>query len=304
MKQSPLVAILAAGAIILAGCGGNGDADTSADAGAAPDPDNVVARVNGAPISAVALDAQIQAQSSRGQPVQRPQALDELVDLMVLAQEAESQGLPQQPEIAAQLQRQRAAVLAQHLVRSELASFDPGDDELRQAYEEHVSGMSGKEYKASHILLEDEAKAKDMIAQLDEGADFATLAEEHSTGPTSSRGGSLGWFQTDQMVEPFASAVQGLEAGSYTDTPVQTRFGWHVVRLEETRDVQKPAFEDMKDELRNQLVSRHVQDYIASLRDKADVEINDASLQPGDAGEATPAAAEEAVESQAGDEGE
>ena len=298
MKHSVLAASLAAATLALAACGGNTDSGGSSSTSEAPDPKNVVARVNGQPISAVALDAQVQAQSSRGQPVARPKALDELVDLMVLAQEAEDQGLPQQPEIAAQLERQRAAVLAQHLVRAELSNFEPGDDELRQAYEERVAGMSGQEYKASHILLEKESEAKDVIAQLDEGGDFAALAKEHSTGPTSSRGGSLGWFQPDQMVGPFAQAVQGLEPGSYTGTPVKTRFGWHVVRLEEVRDVQKPEFEDMKSKLRNQVVSQHVQDYITSLRDKAEVEITDDSLEPGASGQSggTPEAAEEAAQ--------
>lgn len=303
MRQFALITTVAVGAITLAACTGNADTKESSGAGEAPDPKEVVARVNGQPVSAVALDAQVQSQSSRGQPVQRPQALDELVDLMVLAQEAEAQGLPQQPEIAAQLQRQRAAVLAQHLVRAELSSFSPSEDDLRQAYQERVEQMSGQEYKASHILLEEEAKAKEMIAQLDEGADFASLAQEHSTGPTSNRGGDLGWFQPDQMVGPFAEAVEALEPGSYTQAPVKTRFGWHVVRLEDVREMQKPAFEEIRDQLRNQLVSRHVQDYIASLREQADIEITDESLKSGSAGDATPAAAEEAAAAASAEEG-
>ncbi|MDZ7749557.1 MAG: peptidylprolyl isomerase [Halofilum sp. (in: g-proteobacteria)] len=303
MRHPVLITTLTAGAIALSACSGNAETQQATGANQGPDPEDVVARVNGQPISAVALDAQVQAQSSRGQPVQRPQALDELVDLTVLAQEAEAQGLPEQPEIAAQLARQRAAVLAQHLVRAELSSFSPSEDELRQAYQDRVEQTSGQEYKASHILLEEEAKANEMIAQLDEGADFANLAREHSTGPTSNRGGSLGWFQPDQMVGPFAQAVQALAPGSYTEAPVKTRFGWHVVRLEDVREAQQPAFEEIRDQLRNQLVSRHVQDYITRLREQADVEIIDASLEPGGTSEATPAAAEEAAEAAADGDG-
>lgn len=296
MTHRFLSATLIAGALLLSACGGQGDSDAD-NAAAAPEPDNVVARVNGKPISAVELDAQVQAQSSRGQRVERSSALDQLIDLKVLATAAEDQGLPEQPEIAAQIERQRAALLAQHLVRAELSDFQVSEDDLRQAYKEHVSGMDGKEYKASHILLDDEDKAKEVIAKLDDGGDFAELAKKYSTGPTSSRGGDLGWFQPDQMVEAFADAVRKLEPGKYTEKPVKTRFGWHVVKLEDVRDMQKPKFEDIKSKLRNQLVSQHVQDYIASLREKADVEITDDTLDTSGSGsEATPEAAEQATE--------
>jgi len=273
MKQSLLTTTLLAGVVALAGCGGNGN-DSQSAGSEAPEPDDVVARVNGEAISATALDAQIQAQSKQGQPASKQQALDRLVDLVVLAQKAEENGLPQQPEIAAKIKRQRASILAQHLVRVELSDFEPSEDELRKAYEEQTSGEAAKEYKASHILVEEEAKANDMIAQLDDGAEFAALAKEHSTGPTGKRGGSLGWFEAGQMVEPFNKALQELEPGNYSEAPVKTRFGWHVVRLEDVRTKEKPKFEDMKSELRNQLVSQHVQDYITSLREDAEIETN------------------------------
>ncbi len=284
MKQSLLSTAVLAGVLTLTGCGGNGS-DSQSSSTDAPEPDEVVSRVNGQAISATALNAQVQAQSQQGQPASKQQALDRLVDLMVLAQKAEEQGLPQQPEIAAKIKRQRASILAQHLVRAELSDFEPSEEELRKAYEQQTSGEAAKEYKASHILLEEEAKANDMIAQLDEGAEFAALAEEHSTGPTGKRGGSLGWFEAGQMVEPFNKALQALEPGNYSDQPVKTQFGWHVVRLEDVRTKEKPKFEDMKSELRNQLVSQHVQDYIASLRDDAEIETNLASEGDGGSGD-------------------
>ncbi len=284
MKQSLLSTTLIIAALALAGCGGNGSDSQSADT-QAPEPDEVVARVNGEAISATALNAQIQAQSQQGQRASRDQALDRLIDLMVLAQKADEQGLPEQPEIAAKIKRQRASILAQHLVRAELSDFEPSEEELRKAYEEQTSGEAGKEYKASHILLEQEAKARDMITQLDEGAEFSALAKEHSTGPTGKRGGSLGWFEAGQMVEPFNKALQELEPGNYSADPVKTRFGWHVVRLEDVRTKEQPKFEDMKSELRNQLVSQHVQDYISSLRDDAEVETNLSSETEGGSGD-------------------
>jgi peptidyl-prolyl cis-trans isomerase C len=300
MRSFPALTAALACAFALSACGGSENGG-SAEGASAPDTKDVVARVNDQPITAVALDAQVQAQSSRGQPVPRARALDELIDLKLLAQKAEAEGLPEQAEIAAELERQRAAVLARHLVRAELSGFEPDEEALRAAYEERVGQMSGQEYKASHILVESEEKAQEMIAELDGGAEFAALAREHSTGPTSSRGGSLGWFQPDQMVEPFSAAVQDLEPGNYTAAPVQTRFGWHVVQLEDVRDVEQPAFEDIKGQLRNQLVTRHVQDYIESLREEADVEITDESLRAPQSSDATPEAAEEAADTESAD---
>ena len=271
-----LIIPLAFSALALSACGGE---SASAKKAEAPDPDNVVARVNGEPISGVALDAQLQALASRGQSAGRAQALEQLVDLRLLTQEAESSGLTSQPEIAAELERQRSALLARHVIRAELSDFQPTEDDLRAAYKERVAGMDGKEYKASHILVETEEKAKEMIVQLNEGAEFAKLAEEHSTGPTASRKGDLGWFQADQMVAAFSKAVQELEPGNYTSEPVKTRFGWHVIRLADVREVQKPAFKDIKSDLENELASQHIQDYLSSLRENADVEITDPGLE-------------------------
>lgn len=285
-------AIVALCALALAACSGQSAPASSTD----PEPENVVARVDGQPISAAALDAQVQAMSSRGQPVQRPRALENLINLMVLSTEAERQGLPEQPDVAAEIERQRAALLAQHLVRAELSGLDLGEDDLRQAYEERVQEMEGREYKASHILLDEQAQAQSVIDQLEEGADFKALAREHSTGPTGESGGDLGWFQADQMVAPFADAVRALEPGSYTAEPVETRFGWHVVLLEDVREMQKPAFEDIEEDLRNDLVSEHVQSYIQSLRDQAEVEITAEDLESStDGAGGTPEAAERAA---------
>lgn len=281
---------LAAGALALGACSGD-PASNNANNVQAPDPDNVVARVNGDPISAVALDAQIQSLASRGQSPDRAQALEQLIDLRLLTQKAEDSGLTTQPEIVAEVERQRAAILARHVIRAELSDFEPSEDDLRQAYQERVEGMGGTEYRASHILVETEEEASELIAQLEEGTEFGKLAEEHSTGPTSSRQGNLGWFKPSQMVPPFAEAVQQLEPGGYTAEPVETQFGWHVIRLADTREAEKPAYEDLKSELRNELASQHIQDYLGSLREQAEVEVNDPSLENTDSAE-MPAAAD------------
>ncbi len=280
--------VLAFGALALTACGGgSGSAsgsDSQAEAESGPDPEQVLARVNGEAITAPQLEAQLQAMSQRGQGSQRPsrqQALQELVELELMAQKAEKQGLPEQPEIAAAIQRQRNTILAQNLVRSELSDLQVSEEELKKAYEDKVADVGGTEYKARHIKLDDEAKAKSLIQELDGGADFAALAKEHSTGPSSSRGGDLGWFTPDRMVDPIAQAVQELEPGNHYATPIKTKFGWHVLKLEDTREKEPPKFEQMKSQLRNQMMGRKVQDYIGSLRENAEVEIVSEELKSG-----------------------
>jgi len=270
------MAVLAVGALALSACGGESGASTDQQSEAsAPSDENVVARVNGEALTAVDLQAQIQAMSQRGQGVNREQALQELIELELLSQTAELQGLPDQPEIAASINRQRSSLLAQHLIRSQLQDFEVSEDELRAAYEERTADTEGTEYKARHILLEEKEQAEKMIQQLDDGADFAELAKNNSTGPTKSRGGDLGWFSAEQMVEPFMNEVKTLEPGGYTSEPVETQYGWHVIQLDETREAQKPPFEQMERELRNELVGKKIQDYVGSLRDDAEIEISE-----------------------------
>lgn len=287
------VAALAAAATLALSDSDNGSAASGSEA-TAPGP--VVARVNGEPISAALLDAQIQAQASRGQPVQRARALDELIDLVVLAQEAMRQGYTEQPEIAAAIRRKRAAILARHLLRAKLSRTRISEDELRQAYEQRMAHMDSKEYRASHILVETEKKARALIAKLEDGADFAALAREYSTGPTGSRGGDLGWFGLNQMVEPFSKAVAALEVGTFTTEPVKSRYGWHVIKLVDVRERAKPSFEQMKEQLRRQLVGQRIRAYIDSLRQDAKIEIvngdpaGNADANGDPSGQAAPAA--------------
>jgi peptidyl-prolyl cis-trans isomerase C len=282
MIHRSLTAVLALGALALTACGGESGASTDQQSeSSAPNDANVVARVNGEALTAVDLQAQIQAMSQRGQGVNRDQALQELIELELLSQTAESQGLPDQPEIAASIDRQRSSLLAQHLIRSQLQDFEASEEELRAAYEERTADAEGTEYKARHILLEEKKQAEEMIQQLDDGADFAELAKNNSTGPTKSRGGDLGWFSAEQMVEPFMNEVETLEPGGYTAEPVETQYGWHVIQLDETRKAQKPPFEQMERELRNELVGKKIQEYIGSLRNDAEIEI---SQGDGDSG--------------------
>lgn len=279
MRQAAFCSCVVAAVLALGACQQTGGGEAQSDA---PDPKNVVARVNGEPISETALDAQMQALSARGQSVSRARALQELITVKLLEQEAEKRDLPEQPEVAAEIERQRASLLAQHLIRAELDAQAVTEADVRARYEEQVAASEGgTEYHARHILVDEQDKAQSLIDQLDEGGDFQALAKEHSTGPSGSRGGDLGWFQAEEMVEPFGAAVKSLEAGEYTQSPVETQFGWHVVLLEGTRKAEPPAFADVRSQLRNQMVSEHIQQFVSELRQRGDIEIVKDSLEPG-----------------------
>lgn len=197
---------------------------------------------------------------------QREQFRDEVADLYLLAEEAEAAGLDEDPEVAAQIKLQRMSTLASALAGNYLEENPPTETELRAEYSAQVAGYQPQQYKARHILLETEDEAKAVIAQLDEGAEFAELAKEKSTGPSGPNGGDLGWFPPDSMVKPFSDAVVALEDGSYTSEPVQTQFGWHVILREDSRETEAPSFEEVKDRLRPVVEQKKLQEYLDGLR--------------------------------------
>lgn len=235
----------------------------------------VVARVNGEPISADAL-AQLLAQQTQGRgevsAAQRRQFLNEVITVTLLAQDAEERGLHEEPETAAQLENTRRAILAQALVR-ELSGADRVSDEaVRELYDERFGDGGGQEYRARHILVPERQTAVEIIDQLDAGGDFAELAAEHSEDANAEDGGDLGWFAAADMVGPFAAEVEALAPGEHSDEPVETRFGWHVVQVDETRRAEAPAYDEVADRLRMELVRQSVQDYVRQLREDAQID--------------------------------
>ena len=143
------------------------------------------------------------------------------------------------------------------------------DADIRQAYDDIVTNApSAMERRARHILVETPEAANALIIRLEQGADFAKLAEENSTGPTAERGGDLGYFTKDQMVPEFAEAAFDIAVGTYTKQPVQTQFGYHVILVEDERERPKPAFEEVRDQLASQLRQAATQEAIQNLREQ------------------------------------
>ena len=168
------------------------------------------------------------------------------------------------------LENERRAFLAAEYM-DRLSAREVPEEALKKAYAAKFDGaVPEKEYNASHILVDSKEKALEIVKLLNDGADFATLAKERSKGPSGKRGGELGWFSVNKMVKPFGEAVKSLSVGEISQ-PVQTRFGWHVIKLNGKRDKKLPTFEQEKDKLAAELSQKAVDEEIAKLTDAAKV---------------------------------
>ncbi|HEU4707834.1 MAG TPA: peptidylprolyl isomerase, partial [Methylophilaceae bacterium] len=190
-----------------------------------------VATVNGKPIKQSLYDYIVKDATARGQDIDentRKLIIDKLVASELVYQEAQRQGLDKQPDYQAKEELTRRELLVNTYLQDYLKKNPVSEADIKAAYEKYKSEVGNKEYNARHILVATEGEAKDIIAQLGKGGDFAKLAKEKSLDPGSKeKGGDLGWFSPGTMVKPFSEAVTKLQKGSYTTTPVQTQFGWH-----------------------------------------------------------------------------
>lgn len=196
-----------------------------------------------------------------------PGILEQLIQQTLLA---DAHGGELSKRSALSLDNERRALIATDEMAA-IAETAVTDEAVQSYFDENfMNGEDVTEYKAAHILVETEEEAQKLVDELKGGADFSTLAEEHSTGPSGPSGGQLGWFSDGMMVEPFQVAVAEMEADSISD-PVQTDFGWHVIKLEETRIKDAPKLEDVRDEIENALRQKAIQDAIAELQEKGDI---------------------------------
>jgi peptidyl-prolyl cis-trans isomerase C len=199
--------------------------------------------------------------------------LNELVNHFMVANSPAGQALAGDPDVVAALEVAKARLIAQTFVRAQLEATPVTEADIQAAYDAKYAASDGKEYKARHILLDDEQAARDVIAELDKGADFAELAGSRSTGPSKTVGGDLGWFEPSQMVAPFAAATAALEDDSYSKEPVRTDFGWHVILREDSRDVSPPDLASVRDELTREIQQQRVGAAITQIREKSDIEV-------------------------------
>ncbi|MGH8370199.1 MAG: foldase protein PrsA [Gammaproteobacteria bacterium] len=262
----PRFLLIVSAVLMLAACNGK-SADTS----------TVLATVNGTPITNDMFRAYVRTLAGGQEPQltkqQHDAVMDHLIDMMVLAQDAEKTGMDKDAKVAAELKVQHDAMLAQSLVRQYVDKHPVTDEQIKAEYAKNTKSVSGEEFRARHILVSDEKLAKSIIAQLNKGADFAKLAKKYSSDSSGKSGGELGWFSPDQMVPQFSQAVAKLKKGEYTKTPVHTQFGWHVIQLEDTRSTPAPSLDSMRQQLENKLQGDNIQDYVKGLRSAAKVDI-------------------------------
>ncbi|HEX6512014.1 MAG TPA: peptidylprolyl isomerase [Chloroflexota bacterium] len=235
-----------------------------------------VATVNGTNISQNFFEQYIKAitgkPSNELTAEQRSQALDNLVRAEVVGQEASKEGIDKVPETAALLELTRLNVLQQAVAEKYLKDRKPTEQETRAEYETQVGSLAKQEYHAKHILVATEPFAQKVVDRLQKGEKFEDLAKKESMDSSKDNGGDLGWFTPDKMVKPFADAVLGLKPGEYTHKPVQTQYGWHVIELVETRDLQPPAYDNVRQRLEQVVQAKKVRAYTDELMRNAKIE--------------------------------
>jgi peptidyl-prolyl cis-trans isomerase C len=235
-----------------------------------------IARVNGKPVSKARADAMMQMQLARGTPDNeqtRNLIREELVNREIVAQEAVKAGFDKNPEVRTQIDMTSQDILVNAYVRDYLRQHPITDDDIEKEYERAKAQTPDKEYRARHILVETEDQAKDLIAQLKKGAKFDDLAAKNSKDPgTKDRGGDLDWTTPANLDRNFSEAMVKLDKGKYSETPVKTRFGWHVIQLDDVRPVRIPTLAEIKPRIQQQLVSARVEEMMRGLRSKAKVE--------------------------------
>ena len=245
--------------------------------------DPVVATVNGETVTEAQLklaESDLDPQFAQLPPEQkRAAALSALIEIRLLSAKAEADGLADKPEFTQRMDFLRQRALHSAVVEQEIAS-GVTDEAIRARYDEEVAKQPPvNEVHARHILVKTKEEADAVLAQLNEGGNFEEIAKEKSTDGAAAQGGDLGYFGPNQMVPEFEKAAFALETGEYTKEPVQTQFGFHIIKVEDKREQQPPAFEQVKDQVRSILLRDKYLELVRDLRASADVEIPDAGLK-------------------------
>ena len=202
-----------------------------------------------------------------------PALLQRLIDVQLLIWAAREDGLAEDAEVRRLVSEYEDRVLSDTLIRRRVADRVT-EDMLRARYDAHVEGLAARaEVWARHILLDSEVRARDVIAALDAGADFAELARARSLGPTAEQGGDLDYFTRDNMIPGFAAAAFALEVGQYSPDPVQTEFGWHVIKIEDRRAEGAASFEEIREDLRDSTIRELLDELLRDLRGRAEIEL-------------------------------
>jgi peptidyl-prolyl cis-trans isomerase C len=232
--------------------------------------------VNDIPIPQARLDVRVKAALAQGQPDTpdlRKAIREDVINLEVLSQEAIRLGLDKDVDTVQQLDIARESVLAGAFVQNHLKGNALSDEMLRQEYDKIKASAGSKEYNVRHILVETDVEARTIITKLGKKANFAAIAKEKSLDTVSAaQGGELGWVVPSSFDPSFAEGMVGLKKGEYSKTPVESQFGWHVIKLDDVRDLKIPPFEELKPQIAQRMQQQSIQDAVATLRDKAKID--------------------------------
>ncbi|HEX3382416.1 MAG TPA: peptidylprolyl isomerase [Paraburkholderia sp.] len=235
-----------------------------------------IAVVNGTPIPKSRADALIEQLVHQGQqdtPQLQQAVREELVNREILMQEAVRRGLPNRPDVKAQVAVAQQTVVLRALIEDFVKNNQPTDAEITARYNALVKDAGGKEYHLHHILVDNEQQAKDLIAKIKAGASFEDLARQYSKDPGSGKnGGDLDWSDPKAYVPEFADAATHLQKGQMTNTPVHTQFGWHIIRVDDIRAVTPPPLEQVRAQIVQQIQQEKLQAFEENLRKNAKIQ--------------------------------
>jgi len=234
-----------------------------------------VATVNGKAIPASRVDQMVKQVVAQGQQPDSPQLRElvkkDLIGREVLIQEADKQGFGTKPEVKAAIENARQSIIINAMLADYVKKNPVKDADIKAEYDKYKAAMGEKEYHSRHILVATEAEAKDIITKLKAGGKFEELAKVSKDG-SAANGGDLGWMVPGKLVKPFADAMVALKNGQITETPVKTEFGYHVIKLEESRPTKLPALEEVKGQVAEALQQKKIAAYREELVKKAKVQ--------------------------------
>jgi peptidyl-prolyl cis-trans isomerase C len=235
------------------------------------------ATIDGVPVAKSSIDNLLKAQGMDPSIISKDQlkgVVEEAILIEVLVQEAMRRQLDKTDLYKLQMEAFKRQLAVKMLAQDYSVKHPVPDAKVQQVYDENVKRMGDKEYKARHILVKSKEEAEGIIKSINDGKSFETLAAEKSLDPSGKKGGDLGWFNRGTMVKPFADAVAKMKKGQMTENPVQSRFGWHVIRLDDIRDIKVPAMAQVKPQLVANMRQQQFQDFAKSLMDKAKIKRN------------------------------
>jgi peptidyl-prolyl cis-trans isomerase C len=233
-----------------------------------------IAVVNGSPIPTARADALVKQLVSQGQqdsPQLQQAVREELINREILMQEAAREGIPTRPDVKQQIAVAQQTVVLRAMIEDFVKKNAPTDAEIKARYDQLVKqNGGGKELHLHHILVDNEQQAKDLIAKIKGGASFEDLAKQYSKDPGSGKnGGDLDWSAPSAYVPEFGAAAEKLHKGEVTPEPVKTQFGWHIIRLDDSRDVAPPPLDQVKPQIAQQIQQEKLQAFEEELKKKA-----------------------------------